>query len=76
MLLVWGVKLLEEVTQPTHLSHPICDGPILSINTGAGDHMLTLGEPRDEVGPKEHCIAEGRSACVCAPGPVSVGVNN
>lgn len=29
------VKLLEELVQPTHLSHPISDVSILSLNTGA-----------------------------------------
>lgn len=46
------VKHLEELTQPACLIHPISDNPILSLYTGAGDHMLTLRGPRYEVAPK------------------------
>jgi hypothetical protein len=44
-----AVKLLEELAQLAHLSHPISDNPVLSLNTGARDHGLTLGGPRDGV---------------------------
>jgi hypothetical protein len=37
---------------------------------------LTFGGPRDEVSPKEHCIAICRPADVRAPSLVSVGVDN
>jgi hypothetical protein len=46
------MKLLEKLAQPARLSHTISNSPILSLSTGAGDHILLLGGSRDEVGPK------------------------
>jgi hypothetical protein len=68
------MKLLEKLAQPAHLSHTISNSPILSLSTGAGDHILLLGGSRDEVGPKKHHIVEGRPMSVRSPDPVSVGV--
>lgn len=61
-----AVKLLEELVQPARLSHSISNNPILSLSTRAGDHGLTLGGIGDEVVPKEHRIARGRSASAWA----------
>jgi hypothetical protein len=52
------VKLLEDLAQPAHLSHPISNNPILSLSTGTGDHRLMLGGPRDKVIPKEDRVAK------------------
>lgn len=63
------MKLLEELAQPAHLSHLITSLAtlILNLSTGAGDHMLPLGGPRDKA-------ARNRPTGVRALDPVSVGV--
>jgi hypothetical protein len=53
-----AVKLLEELSQTTHLSHPSSDSPVLNLITRARDHELTLGEARDEVGPRNTAYLE------------------
>lgn len=58
------VKLLKKLAQPACLSHPISDSQVLSLGIGAGDHRFTLRGPRDEIGPKKHCIVEGIPAGV------------
>jgi hypothetical protein len=47
------VKLLEKLTQSARLSHPISNSQVLNLITRAEDHGLTVGGPRDEVGPKK-----------------------
>lgn len=50
-----AVKLLEELAQPARFRHSISN---TSRSTGVRDNRLTLGGPRDEVVPKEHCITQ------------------
>jgi hypothetical protein len=44
------VNLLEKLAQPARLSQPISVSPLLSLSTGSGDHELSLGGSRNEVG--------------------------
>jgi hypothetical protein len=45
-------------THPTPLSHFIGHDVVLSLDTRAGDHELTLGGPGDEGVPKEYGVVE------------------
>lgn len=69
------MELLKELAEPARLSHTISDSVVLSLNTGAGDHVLTFGGPGDEVVHKEHSVVGGGPTGVRAPRPVSVGVD-
>ena len=40
-----GMKLLEELAQPSSLSNTIGHDAVLSLGTGPGDSILTLGGP-------------------------------
>jgi hypothetical protein len=44
------MKLLKEMAQLARLRHHTSDSPVLSLSTEAGDHNLTLGGPRYELG--------------------------
>jgi hypothetical protein len=70
------MKLLEKLAYPARLSHPISNTPVLSLSTREGDHIMTFGGQRDEVGPKKYHIDGGRPMGVRAPGPVGVVVDN
>lgn len=48
---------------------------IFSFSTGAGDSVLMLTRPRDEVVTEEHCDAQGQTACVGIADPLSVSVD-
>jgi hypothetical protein len=52
-----GRELVEQLTQPSGLSHAICNGTILGLSAGAGDDGLPLGRPGNQVVPQEHYIA-------------------
>jgi hypothetical protein len=52
-----GLELVEQLTQPSGLSHAICNGTILSLSVRAGDDGLPLGRPGNQVVPQEHRIA-------------------
>jgi hypothetical protein len=38
-----GLELVEQLMQPSGLSHAVCNGTMLSLNAGAGDDGLPLG---------------------------------
>ena len=71
-----SVKLLEELAKPTCFSDGISDSSILCLSARAGDGMLALGGPRDQVVTKEYTVARGRSASVRTTSPVCISVNN
>jgi hypothetical protein len=52
-----GLELMEQLSQPSGLSHAIGNGMILGLSAGAGDDGLPLGRPRNQVLPQEHRIA-------------------
>jgi hypothetical protein len=52
------MELMKKLTQPTRLSHPISDNPMLSFSNGAGDHRLTLGAPRIKLAPRNTALPE------------------
>jgi hypothetical protein len=69
------MELLKELSEPTCFSHAIGHGTILSLGAGAGDDVLALGGPGDEVIVEEHSIARGGSTCNRAARPVCIRVD-
>jgi hypothetical protein len=59
-----GVQFQGLLAKPTSLCNAISNNPIFYFSTGARDHVLVLGWPRDEVVPKEDDIIKGRPASV------------
>jgi hypothetical protein len=53
----WGLELVERLSQSSGLSHAVGNDTILGLNAGAKDDGLSLGRPRNQVVPQEHCIA-------------------
>jgi hypothetical protein len=41
----WGLELVEQLTQPSGLSHAGGNDKILGLSAGAGDDGLPLGRP-------------------------------
>jgi hypothetical protein len=72
----WGLKLVEQLSQSSSLSHAVGNGTILGISAGVGDDSLPLGRPGNQVVPQEHRIAWRRAASVWTTGPVSVHVDD
>jgi hypothetical protein len=63
------------VLQPAGLRHTIGHGPILGLGTRAGDDVLMLRRPGDEVGAEEHSVARGGLACVRATRLLRISVD-
>jgi hypothetical protein len=53
------MELLEELLEPTRFDHAIGHDVILNFDARAGDDVLALGGPGDEVIIEEHSIAQG-----------------
>jgi hypothetical protein len=53
----WGLELVEQLSQPSGLSHAVGNDTILSLSAGVGDDGLPLGRPGNQVIPQEHHIA-------------------
>jgi hypothetical protein len=51
------LELVEQLSQPSDLSHAVGNGMILDLSAGAGDDGLPLGQPGNQVVPQEHSIA-------------------
>jgi hypothetical protein len=45
------MELVEQLSQPSGLSHAVGNGTILSLSAGAGDDSLPLGRPGNQVVP-------------------------
>jgi hypothetical protein len=52
-----GLELVEQLSQPSGLSHAVGNGTILGLSVGAGDDGLPLGRPGNQVVPQEYRIA-------------------
>jgi hypothetical protein len=46
-----GLELVEQLSQPSGLSHAVGNGTILGLSAGAGDDSLPLGRPGNQVVP-------------------------
>jgi hypothetical protein len=53
----WVAKLKKQLMQPSSFNNTIRHITIFSFGARSGDSVLTLGGPRHQVVPKEHCIA-------------------
>jgi hypothetical protein len=53
----WDLDLVEQLSQPSGLSHTVDNSTILGLSAGAGDDGLPLGRPGNQVVPQEHHIA-------------------
>jgi hypothetical protein len=53
----WGLELVDQLSQPSGLSHVVGNGTILGLSAGAGDDDLPHGRPGNQVVPQEHRIA-------------------
>ena len=71
-----AMELRQELSKLGRLRHAVSDSTVLRLSTGAGDHRLLLGRPRDKVAVQEDGIAESGAASVRTASPVSVGVDN
>jgi hypothetical protein len=50
-------ELMEQLPQPSDLSHTIGDGMVLSLHAGTGEDNLPFGRPGHQVSPQKHRIA-------------------
>jgi hypothetical protein len=48
----WGLELVEQLTQPGHLSHAVGNSTILGLSVGAGDDDLLLRRPGNKLSPR------------------------
>jgi hypothetical protein len=51
-----AVKVSQELSEPGHLSHAVSNITVLHLSTRAGDNLLSLGRPRDQVAAEEDGI--------------------
>jgi hypothetical protein len=72
----WGLELVEQLSQPSGLSHAVGNGTILGLNAGAGDDGLSLDRPGNQVVIQKHRIAWHRATSVWTTGPVTVRVDD
>jgi hypothetical protein len=49
----WGLKLVEQLSQPSGLSHAVGNSTILGLSARARDDGLPLGRPGNQVVPPE-----------------------
>jgi hypothetical protein len=47
----WGLELVEQLMQPSGLSHAVGNDTILGLSAGAGDDGLPHGRPGNQVVP-------------------------
>jgi hypothetical protein len=53
----WSLELVEQLSQPSGLSHAVGNDAILSLGAEAGDDGLPLGRLGNQVVPYKHRIA-------------------
>jgi hypothetical protein len=71
-----SMKFRQELAEPSRLGDGVGDGTILRFSAGAGDGMLALGGPRHQVVAEEDAIAQSRTPCVRAAGPILIRVRD
>jgi hypothetical protein len=70
-----SIELLQELSEPTCFNHAIDNDAILNLGARAGDNVLTIGGPWDEVVVEEHSIARGGPACIRPTRPIHICVD-
>jgi hypothetical protein len=71
-----SMELLEELSEPTSFSYTVDHGAILILGARAGDDVLALGGPGDEIVVKKHSVARGGPTCIWATRPVRICVDH
>jgi hypothetical protein len=71
-----SLELVEQLSQPSGLSHAVGNSTILGLNAGARDDGQPLGRPGNQIILQEHRIAGRRAANVWTTGSVSVHVDD
>jgi hypothetical protein len=69
------MELLEELPEPTSFNYAIGHGAILSLSARAGDDVLALGGPGDEIVTEKHSVARDGPTCIWATRPVLIRVD-
>jgi hypothetical protein len=70
-----SMELLEELPEPTSFSYAVGHSAILSLGARAGDDILALGGPGDEIVTEKHSVARGGPMCIRATRPVRIRVD-
>jgi hypothetical protein len=70
-----SMELLEELPEPTSFSYAVGHNAILSLGARAGDDVLALGGPGDEIVTEKHSVARGGPMCIRATRPVRIRVD-
>lgn len=70
------MKLLKKLTELGSLDHAIGHNRILGLSAEAGDYMLPLRGPRDEVGAQEHSVVGCGPTRARVASPIGVGVDH
>ena len=66
---------MEQLTEPSRLSHAVGHDAVLGLDAGAGDNRLALRRPGDEAVVEEHDVARGGPARVWIARPVDISVD-
>jgi hypothetical protein len=70
------VEFLKKLAKPGGLGYVVGHSAILDLSAGAGDNVLPLRGPGDEVGAQKHDVAGCGSTRVGAASPVDIGVDH
>jgi hypothetical protein len=70
-----SMELLEELPEPTSFSYAVGHDAILNLGARAGDDVLALGGPGDEIVTEKHSIARGGPTCIRATRLVRIRVD-
>jgi hypothetical protein len=70
-----SMELLEELPEPTSFSYAVGHDAILNLGARAGDDVLALGGPGDEIVAEKHSIARGGPTCIRATRLVRIRVD-
>jgi hypothetical protein len=69
------LELMEQLSQPSGLSHTIGNSTVLGLHAGMED-SLPFDRPGHQIGPQEDRVAWSGVMCVRTPRPVSVCVDD
>jgi hypothetical protein len=70
------VQLHKQLTKPTRLCHAVGHSAVFRLSARAGDDVLTLRGPGDEVVAQEHRVARSGPVSVRTTSLVSISVDD
>jgi hypothetical protein len=70
------MQLHKQLSKPTRLCHAVGHGAVLRLSARAGDDILTLQRPGDEIVAQEHHVARSGIVGVGTTGPVNISVDD